>query len=46
MGYNDDRNCASFEAYTPPNSPIPDQLPQPGAIPFCSYPFGFNPPLQ
>jgi prepilin-type N-terminal cleavage/methylation domain-containing protein/prepilin-type processing-associated H-X9-DG protein len=37
--YNDDHNCAMFMTYTPPNSPIPDQVPS-----YCIYPFGTNPP--
>jgi prepilin-type N-terminal cleavage/methylation domain-containing protein len=44
--YNDDRNCASFEAYTAPNSTIPDQLPLVNGNFFCSYPYGFNPPCN
>jgi prepilin-type N-terminal cleavage/methylation domain-containing protein/prepilin-type processing-associated H-X9-DG protein len=43
--YNDDRNCAMFMAYTPPNSTIPDQLPA-GAGTYCAYPQGQNPPCN
>jgi prepilin-type N-terminal cleavage/methylation domain-containing protein/prepilin-type processing-associated H-X9-DG protein len=39
--YNDDQNCAQFEAYTPPNSPIPDQVPGE-----CVYPYLTNPPCN
>jgi prepilin-type N-terminal cleavage/methylation domain-containing protein/prepilin-type processing-associated H-X9-DG protein len=42
--YNDDRNCAQFEALTPPNSPLSDQLPAPSGLNYCAYPFGSNPP--
>jgi prepilin-type N-terminal cleavage/methylation domain-containing protein/prepilin-type processing-associated H-X9-DG protein len=44
--YNDDRNCASFQAYTTPNSTIPDQLPLVNGNYYCSYPFGSNPPCN
>jgi prepilin-type N-terminal cleavage/methylation domain-containing protein len=44
--YNDDRNCASFEAYTTPNSTIPDQLPLVNGNYYCAYPFGSNPPCN
>ena len=37
--FNDDTNCPSFEAYTPPNSQIPDQMNG-----YCIYPFEDNPP--
>ncbi len=37
--YNDDYNCTMFMAYTPPNSPIPDQVPT-----YCVYPYATNPP--
>ncbi len=39
--YNDDQNGCMFMAYTPPNSPIPDQVP--GA---CVYPYLTNPPCN
>jgi prepilin-type N-terminal cleavage/methylation domain-containing protein/prepilin-type processing-associated H-X9-DG protein len=42
--YNDDRNCAQFQALTPPNSTIPDQLPAPGGYNYCAYPNMQNPP--
>jgi len=38
--YNDDYNCAQFEAYTPPNTKFPDYI-QGG---YCQYPFSMNPP--
>jgi prepilin-type N-terminal cleavage/methylation domain-containing protein/prepilin-type processing-associated H-X9-DG protein len=37
--FNDDYNCAQFEAYTTPNSQVPDQLPS-----WCVYPYQTNPP--
>jgi len=41
--YNDDRDCAMFMTYTPPNSPIPDQLGDPG---YCGQGYGNNPPCN
>jgi prepilin-type N-terminal cleavage/methylation domain-containing protein/prepilin-type processing-associated H-X9-DG protein len=38
--YNDDYNCAMFNAYTPPNSTIPDWI----ANSYCRYPYLTNPP--
>jgi hypothetical protein len=38
--YNDDYNCAQFEAYTPPNATFPDYI-EGG---YCQYPFSNNPP--
>ena len=40
--YNDDNNCCVFEAYTTPNSKLPDQVP--GG--FCQYPSFVNPPCN
>jgi prepilin-type N-terminal cleavage/methylation domain-containing protein/prepilin-type processing-associated H-X9-DG protein len=40
--YNDDYNCAQFEAYTPPNSKFPDYIQ--GS--YCQYPFANNPPCK
>ena len=42
--YNDDRNCAMFMAYTPPNSPIPDQLPTTSSSSYCANGYMTNPP--
>jgi prepilin-type N-terminal cleavage/methylation domain-containing protein/prepilin-type processing-associated H-X9-DG protein len=41
--FNDDYNCAQFEAYTPPNSQIPDQM---NSSTYCVYPFAANPPCN
>jgi prepilin-type N-terminal cleavage/methylation domain-containing protein/prepilin-type processing-associated H-X9-DG protein len=40
--YNDDYNCAQFEAYTPPNSRFPDYIQ--GS--YCQYPYVNNPPCK
>jgi prepilin-type N-terminal cleavage/methylation domain-containing protein/prepilin-type processing-associated H-X9-DG protein len=40
--YNDDYNCAQFEAYTPPNSTFPDYI-EGG---YCQYPYANNPPCK
>jgi prepilin-type N-terminal cleavage/methylation domain-containing protein/prepilin-type processing-associated H-X9-DG protein len=38
--YNDDYNCAMFNAYTTPNSTVPDWI----ANGYCRYPYQTNPP--
>ena len=38
--YNDDYNCAMFNAYTTPNSTTPDAV----ANGYCRYPYSTNPP--
>jgi prepilin-type processing-associated H-X9-DG protein len=40
--YNDDYNCAQFEAYTPPNSSFPDYI----SSGYCQYPYLNNPPCK
>jgi prepilin-type processing-associated H-X9-DG protein len=37
--WNDDQNSAQFEAYTTPNSTVPDNVPG-----YCVYPLQSNPP--
>ncbi len=41
--YNDDRNCAMFMTYTPPNSKLPDQMGDPG---YCDAAAAGNPPCN
>ena len=41
--YNDDCNCSMFMTYTPPNSPIPDQL---FNAEYCGSGFQGNPPCN
>ncbi len=40
--YNDDYNCAQFEAYTPPNASFPDYIE--GS--YCQFPYANNPPCK
>jgi prepilin-type N-terminal cleavage/methylation domain-containing protein/prepilin-type processing-associated H-X9-DG protein len=40
--YNDDYNCAQFQAYTPPNATFPDYI----SGGYCQYPYANNPPCK
>jgi prepilin-type processing-associated H-X9-DG protein len=40
--YNDDYNCAQFQAYTPPNATFPDYI----SSSYCQYPYANNPPCK
>jgi prepilin-type processing-associated H-X9-DG protein len=46
--FNDDYNCSSFMTYTPPNSPIPDQMggDDPTGFPWCAQGYMNNPPCN